>query len=120
MFDIPVILAQAGAEAFDPTSGVFGLLLKNGLLGGAVALLIWLLIKRDGQLQTSQSDRLADAKVFAELVRNHTVALTAQNATNDERNRALESASRAAEKTAIVMDQLAKEVQNLNANLKGK
>jgi hypothetical protein len=120
MFDIPIMLAQAGDAAFDPTSGVFGILLKNGLLGGAVALLIWLLIKRDGQLQTSQTERLTDAKVFAELVKNATVAMTAQNAANDERNRALEIAARAAEKTAIVMDQMSKEIQDLNTNLKGK
>jgi hypothetical protein len=118
MFDLPLMLADAGVV--EPVTSFYDLLLRNGLLGGAVALLIWLLIKRDSQLQEAQAARLADAKVFAELVKNATVAMTARTSADDERNRALEIAARAAEKSAIVIDQMSKEIQSLNSIIKNK
>jgi len=119
MFEVlaqfPIILADATAivPSIDPTGGVFELLLRNGLLGGAVALLIYLLIRRDSDLQKSQLGRLDDAKSLAEAVKSHTVSLQASNIANEERNRALEISSRAAERSSIVIEQMAKEITEM-------
>src|SRR5512144_2721261 len=111
MFDM---LAQATpAIPSDPVSAFYQVLLHNGLMGGAVALLIYLLIRRDTDLQKSQEGRLTDARQLAEIIKEHTVALIASNAANDERNRALEVASRAAEKSAVIIDQMTKEIAEL-------
>jgi hypothetical protein len=106
--------------SIDPTGGVFELLLRNGLLGGAVALLIYLLIRRDSDLQKSQLGRLEDSKSLAEAVKSHTVALTASNIANEERNRALEVAARAAERSALIIEQLSKEIIELKEVCSGK
>jgi hypothetical protein len=112
MLENALMLADVGAAipSIDPTGGFFELFLRNGLLGAAVALLSWLLIKRDNDLQKSQEGRLEDAKSLSEAVKSHTVALQASNSANDERNRALEVASRASERSAIVIEQMAKEI----------
>jgi len=105
---LPLVLAQ-----IDPTGGYYELLLKNGVLGGAVGILIWFLIKRDADLQRIHEARLTDAKALAEVLRTHTSALQASNVANDERNRALEVSARASEKTALVIEQLAKEIAEI-------
>ena len=120
--DFPLILAQAAPAvpiSVDPISGFYGILLRNGMMGAAIAVLAWLLIRRDGDLQKSQEGRLADAKFLADVVKDHTVALVASNAAADERNRALEIASRAAEKSAIIIEQMTKEISELHAEIKG-
>src|SRR5512143_642799 len=116
---IPLMLAQAAPIA-SPVESFYEILLHNGLMGGAVALLIFLLIKRDRDLQNSQEGRLTDAKTLAELVKNHTAAMVASNASNEERNRALEVSSRAAEKSVVVIDQLVKEIEELKSEVKTK
>jgi hypothetical protein len=121
MINLPLILAQAGPGAvvpMEPVSGFYNLLLNNGLMGGAVALLIFLLIKRDSELQKSQEGRLEDSKTLALIVRDHTVALAATNVANEERNRALEISSRAAEKFVVIIEQLVKEVAGLKGDKK--
>lgn len=117
--NIPLVLAQA-APAVDPTGGFFDLLLNKGVLGGAVALLIFLLIRRDSDLQKSQEGRLTDAKVFSDIVKNHTAAMVQENSANEERNRALEVAARAAEKSALVIEQMSKEIERLNTELNSR
>lgn len=111
---IPLVLAQA----IEPASGLYELLLKNGVLGGAVAVLVWFLIKRDGDLQKSQEGRLNDSKQLAEIIKNHTVAIQASNVAQDERNRALEIAARAAEKSALVIENLNKEISELKSQIR--
>lgn len=122
---IPLILAQAAPHVepttvTNPIAAFYELLLHNGLMGGAVALLIYLLIKRDNDLQKSQEGRLADAKVLADIVKEHTTALVTSNAAGEERNRALEVSSRAAEKSAIIIDQMTKEIAELKTELRTK
>lgn len=116
MFDIvPIILAATDTVPadFNPVSAFYQQLLHNGLMGGAVALLIFLLIKRDRDLQNSQEGRLNDTKAVAELIKNHTAAIVASNASNEERTRALEVSSRAAEKNIVLLDQLVKVIEEL-------
>jgi hypothetical protein len=115
-----LMLAQAVPTVpLEPVSGFYEILLHNGLMGGAVALLIYLLIKRDSDLQKSQEGRLDDAKNLAEVIKSQTVALTASNAAADERNRAVDAAARAAERSAIVIENLTKTVDGLNLEIKG-
>ena len=122
MLENALMLSQAGPAipSVDPTGGFFELFLRNGLLGAAVALLSWLLIRRDNDLQKSQEGRLTDAKSLADAVKNHTVALQASNLSNDERNRALEISARASERSAIVIEQLSKEITELKNACDGK
>ena len=111
--NFPLILAQV-VPGVDPTGGFFDLLLNKGVLGGAVALLIFLLIRRDSDLQKSQEGRLTDAKVFSEIVKNYTAAMVQENSSNEERNRALEISARAAEKSALIIEQLSKDIDKLS------
>jgi len=115
MLENALMLADVGAAipSIDPTGGFFELFLRNGLLGAAVALLSWLLIRRDNDLQKSQEGRLTDAKSLADAVKSHTVALQASNSANDERNRALEISARASERSAIVIEQMSKEISEM-------
>lgn len=117
--NFPLILAQV-VPGVDPTGGFFDLLLNKGVLGGAVALLIFLLIRRDSDLQKSQEGRLTDAKVFSEIVKNYTAAMVQENSSNEERNRALEISARAAEKSALIIEQLSKDIDRSCNELSNK
>lgn len=122
-FDLPLILAQVAPiepTSTNPLSTIYDIFLNNGLMGAALALLIFLLIRRDSDLQRSQEGRLLDAKNLADLVKDHTTALIANNLANEERNRALEVAARAAEKSAIIIEQLTKQIEDLKITFRGK
>ena len=113
---LPLVLAQA--VPVDPTGGLYSLLLEKGILGAALAFLIFAWWKRDSDLQKANAERLEDVKMFSDIFKNHTVALQASNIANDERNRALEVAARAAEKNAIIIEQLHKNVELLISKLR--
>ena len=106
------------AQAVEPVSGLYELLLKNGVLGGAVGVLVWFLIKRDGDLQKCQEGRLQDAKALAEVVKEQTATLQATSRANEDRNRLLENTSKIAEKSALIVDQLTKEVADLQVEIR--
>lgn len=111
-----VMMAQA--TELPSLSPLFDILLNNGALGIGLGFMIWIFLKRDKDLQASWNERLADAKSFATIVKDHTSALTASNIAQDERNRAVEVSARAAEKSAIIIEQLSKEISAMKEELR--
>lgn len=77
---------------------------RTGLLGMLLALSIWAIIKlyKDGNAE--RASHLEDTKAMTELIRQSTEATVKWTASQDERNRALETMAQALNKITILVN----------------
>lgn len=79
-----MILADLGADkAFDT------IISETGLIGALFVLVVIGLIWRDRQLSTERAERLKDAKYFAEIVQENTIAQREAITAKTEQTRAI-------------------------------